>query len=254
MNPDNFCVILVEPQGPMNIGSVCRTMMNFGFSDLRLVNPCEDYQSLEARKMALKAERLIKQAGIFTSLHDALTDCTYALGTTRRFGKYRNAFLLPDQAAEMTLSFSDQCRTALVFGREDRGLHTEELDLCQYMITIPTHDDFASMNLAQSVTVCLYELNKVLKKDEGISGAGITPCDGKELEQMYMHMRQTFLDIDYSDPLSPDHILRVFRRIFGRAMLSERDVRVLQGLWSRIDWIESQRKLGLILHPEGKGE
>jgi tRNA/rRNA methyltransferase len=59
---------------------------------------------------------------------------------------------------------------------------------------------------------------------------------------MFQHMRQTLLDIEYSDPLSPDHIIRTFRRIFGRALLGERDVRVLQGLWSRIDWIENERK------------
>lgn len=245
MNPEHVCVILVEPQGPMNIGSVCRTMMNFGFSDLRLVNPCEDYKGLEARKMALKAEVLVHKAMIFSSLADALADCTYAMGTTRRFGKNRNAFLLPDQAAELSMSFSEQSRTALVFGREDRGLHTEELDLCQHMITIPTHEDFASMNLAQSVAVCLYEFSKVMMRTNEDVDLGITPCSGNELEGMFAHMRKTFLDIDYSDPLNPDHILRAYRRIFGRAILNERDVRVLQGLWSRIDWIESERKKGL---------
>lgn len=242
MDSTSLCVILVEPQGPLNIGSVCRTMMNFGFSDLRLVNPCEAYAGAQARQMALKAEILLDQARVFQTLDEALSDCNYALGTTRRFGKNRSAFLLPDQAARLAVSFPQPCRTALVFGREDRGLLTEELDLCQHLLTIPTHDDFASMNLAQSVAVCLYEMSRALKSVDDGQISAITPCGGMVLEGMFSHMRKTFRDIDYSDPLSPDHILRTFRRIFGRAVLSERDVRVLQGLWSRIDWIEKERR------------
>lgn len=245
MKPENLSVILVEPMGPLNIGSVSRTMMNFGFSDLRLVNPCEAYKGPEARKMALKADILINQAQVFSGLSEAIADCSYAFGTTRRYGKYRNDFLLPDQAAKLAESFPEGIRIALVFGREDRGLLTEELDLCQHFLTIPTHEDFTSMNLAQSVTVCLYELSKAMNHIEDKDVFGVTPCHGQELEQMFMHMRQTLLEIDYSDPLNPDHILRTFRRLFGRAVLSERDVRVLQGLWSRIDWIERERKKSL---------
>jgi tRNA/rRNA methyltransferase len=55
-------------------------------------------------------------------------------------------------------------------------------------------------------------------------------------------MKQTLLDIDYLDPQNPEHILRSFRRIFGRAGLNDREVRILQGLWSRIDWMEGERK------------
>ena len=62
MNSDNLCVVLVEPQGPLNIGSVCRAMMNFGFSDLRLVNPVADHLSEDARRMAVKAFSLLENA------------------------------------------------------------------------------------------------------------------------------------------------------------------------------------------------
>jgi len=239
MNFNNISVVLVEPQGPLNIGSVCRTMMNFGFSDLRLVNPCGTYNGREARKMALKSDILIDQAAVYSHLEDALSDCRYVMGTTRRLGKYREDILTPDKAAEKAASYPDDCRIALVFGREDRGLLTEEIDLCQTLITIPTHDNFASMNLAQAVAICLYEINKIKGLEES---ASVVPCEGRVLEAMFQHMRETLLYIDYSDPLSPDHILRAFRRIFGRATLSERDVRILQGLWSRMDWIENQRR------------
>jgi hypothetical protein len=112
MKSENISVVLVEPQGPINIGSICRVMMNFGFSDLRLVNPVGSHNGREARKMALKSDILIDNAGIYDTLQDALTDCHYAMGTTRRYGKYREGILFPDQAAEIACSFSEDTRIA----------------------------------------------------------------------------------------------------------------------------------------------
>lgn len=244
MRASHIAVVLVEPQGPLNIGSVCRTMMNFGFSDLRLVNPCPSYNGRDSRKMALKADSLIDNAKLFHQFSDAVSDCHLVMGTTRRLGKNREDCQNPDEAAEKAASYDDSCRMAVVFGREDRGLLTEELDLCQVLITIPTHESFSSMNLSQAVAVCLYEFDKHLsgKDEHGINKRPVRPCEGRKLEAMFNHMRETFRLIDYSDPLSPDHILRTFRRIFGRTTLSDRDVRILQGLWSRMDWIEKQRR------------
>jgi tRNA/rRNA methyltransferase len=220
-------------------------MMNLGFSRLRIVKPDCDYKGFEAKKMALKASFILDEAEIFENLHDALKDCQYALGTTRRFGKYKDDFLFPDQAASRLLSFSGDAIKAVVFGREDRGLHKDELDLCQHFITIPSVEAYPSMNLSHAVTLCLYELRKLIfdGKIEGIND--FTPAENDKIEAMFSHMRKTLLDIEYLDPLSPDHILRTFRRIFGRAVLSERDVRILQGLWSRIDWVDSERKKAL---------
>ena len=74
------------------------------------------------------------------------------------------------------------------------------------------------------------------------------PKTGKKLatsevtESMINHMRKTLIDVEYLDPQNPDHILHTFRRIFSRAQLNEREVRILHGLWSRIDWIEGDRQ------------
>ena len=239
---DNISIVLVAPQGPINIGSVCRCMMNFGFSDLRLVTPCAEYQSLDARRMALKAESILKHAPVFSTLQQALADCHLAFGTTRRFGKYREDFLSPEQSAGQALSQSSNSRVAFVFGREDRGLHTSELDLCQYFVTIPTDSDYPSMNLSHAVALLLYELRKGAMNAETFSTDGQVTAQAGDIENMFQHMRRTLLDAKYLDPQNPDHVLRSFRRLFGRTGLSDREVRILQGLWSRIDWIEAQRK------------
>ncbi len=242
MPMNNISIILVEPQGPINVGSVCRAMMNFGFSDLRLVNPCMDYQSLPAQKMALKAQSILHEAVVYDDLRKALDDCHIAFGTTRRFGKYRQSFLSPEQAAAHAISCPSVCRVALVFGREDRGLHTSELDLCQLFVTIETHSAYRSMNLSQAVTLLLYELHKASNGIDPSIAATASPASIGDIENMLQHMRRTLLEIAYLDPQNPDHILRSFRRLLGRTGLDEREVRIFQGLWSRIDWIEGERK------------
>ena len=239
---DNISIVLVEPQGPINIGSVCRCMMNFGFSDLRLVNPCSEYRSLDARRMALKAESILSHAPVFTHLQQALADCHLAFGTTRRFGKYREEFLTPEQGADHAMSQSPNIRVAFVFGREDRGLHTSELDLCQFFVTIPTDFAYPSMNLSHAVSLVLYELRKGTMDVARVSNDDQVPAQAVDVENMFQHMRRTLLEAEYLDPQNPDHVLRTFRRLFGRTGLNDREVRVLQGLWSRIDWIEGERK------------
>lgn len=238
----NVCVVLVEPQGPLNIGSVCRAMKNFGLSDLRLVHPQTDHLCDEARRMAVKAGALLEGARIFPDLSEALDDCHLVLGTTRRFGKYREEFLHPDEAGQYLLPWLVRGKVALVFGREDKGLLTSELDFCQRFVTIPTSENLPSMNLAQAVALCLYEVAKAAAKGTETGHGRKKFASGRILESMYRHMRQTLLDIEFLDPQNPDHILRTFRRIFGRAGLNDREVRILHGLWSRIDWIDRERK------------
>ncbi len=236
--PD-LSIVLVEPQGPLNIGSVCRAMANFGFSDLRLVKPQTNHLCYDAHLMAVKAGYLLDEAQVFDSLAEALSDRQYSLATTRRFGRYRDDFLTPDRAAEYLGGLDGQVSMALVFGREDCGLFTEELDLCQRFITIPTCDALASMNLAQSVSLCLYEMSKVFGVDAVLPYNTSDLAANSDIEAMYVHMRGTLTDLDYLDSSNPDHILRSYRRIFGRAGLTKREVKILRGLWHRIDMLIS---------------
>jgi tRNA/rRNA methyltransferase len=244
METDNLIVILVKPKGPINIGSVARAMMNFGFSKLRLVAPAKGYLSLPARKMALTAFSVVEKAQVFDDLNSALADVQVAFGTTRRFGKYRKHFATPAGAAGKIRELSDNVSCALVMGPEDTGLETKDLDLCQHFIYIPTHEGYPSMNLSHALSVLLYEIFKGCDQDKAESGVSVPRnlANIDDLEHMYDHMRETFLSIDFLDPQSPEHLLRVFRRIFGAAGLSSRDVRIIRGLMRRIDWTENERR------------
>jgi len=191
--------------------------------------------------MAVKAGDLLEGAELFPDLPTALADCRLAVGTTRRFGKYREGLMLLDQAAPEMVRQAQAGPVALVFGREDKGLKTEELDLCQQFITIPTDERLPSMNLAQATALCLYEL---FKAAQGLSGGVVKQrkqASVQSREGLFAHFRQTLLDIGFLNPQNPDHILRTYRRVFGRAGLDEREVRVFRGMLNCIDLL--QRRL-----------
>lgn len=226
-------VVLVGTQSPGNIGMVCRAMKNMGLSDLRLVNPCQ-VDHLDAIKFAVSARNILDSARIFTSLEDAIADCEFSVATTRRHGKYRNEISAPAEIVERFSACAPSSRLALVFGREDSGLTTDEVALCRWQSTIETADEFGSLNLSQAVLIFCYEFLKgvapvPVKQAREVAGSA-------SLEPLYQHMERSFLRIGYLNPQNPDHMMRTLRRIFSRAELDEREVSSLRGLLSQIDW------------------
>ncbi|HJV34492.1 RNA methyltransferase [Geomonas sp.] len=230
---ERISVVLVGTQSPGNIGMVCRAMKNMGLSDLRLVNPCS-VEHLDAIKFAVSARDLLERARIFTSLEEAIADAEFSVATTRRHGKYRSEIWTPGEVVERFAECAPGSRLALVFGREDSGLTTDEVALCRWQSTIPTADEFGSLNLSQAVLIFCYEFLKgaqpaPVKEAREVAGSAL-------LEPLYSHMEKVFLKIGYLNPQNPDHMMRTMRRIYARAELDEREVASLRGLLSQIDW------------------
>jgi tRNA/rRNA methyltransferase len=151
----NIRIILVEPAGPLNVGSVARVMKNMGLHQLVLVNPQCDYLGEEARLMAVRAADILENASVVESLPSALVGCTRAIATTGDDSRS-----LPTQLENPAdaLPWLKEAPSALIFGREDCGLTNAELNYAQRLIRIPSSDAYTSLNLAQAVAVCCYEL------------------------------------------------------------------------------------------------
>lgn len=234
-------VVLVGTQSPGNIGMVCRAMKNMGLADLRLVNPCR-VDHPDAAMFAVSAKDLLEGARIFNSLGGAIFDCEFSVATTRRHGKYRNEICTPERIVERFSSCAPQSRLALVFGREDSGLTTDEVALCRWQATIPTADEYGSLNLSQAVLIFCYEFLKGAVPATLAGAAARELAGSASLESLYAQMERTFLRIGYLNPQNPDHMMRSMRRIFSRAELDEREVSALRGLLSQIDWAGSEFK------------
>ncbi|CAH2030279.1 RNA methyltransferase [Trichlorobacter ammonificans] len=230
---DSLAIVLVEPQSPGNIGMVCRAMKNMGIHRLRLVKGCDRLHP-EALKFAVSARDLLEQAQLFPSLEAALADTTISVATTRRTGKYRRELMTPPQVARMIHQQAGGM-AALVFGREDHGLTTDELSRCTLQATIPSSSDYGSLNLAQSVLIFCYELFSGTAGEVDDTARRQLAASG-ELEPLFDQMQATLLSIGYLNPQNPDHIMRSLRRILFRSGLDSREAALLRGMFSQIDW------------------
>lgn len=173
---ERIAVVLVRARNPSNIGAVARAMHDLGFADLRIVN--EYPVPFAAAKSAVDASSVLDAAREFTSLAEAIADCTLVLGTTAVGERLLEHPLdvLPDAAvrAKRTVSNHENARVALLFGSEKTGLSNEELSHCHALVTIPMNTRSAerhlSMNLGQAVAICLYELVRVGGGGGGVGG------------------------------------------------------------------------------------
>ncbi len=229
----NIRVVLVEPKGSGNIGSVARAMKNMGLKDLAIVGGGRT-KSFWARAMAVHAKEILQEARRSSTLREAVADCGLVVGTTCRGGLYRSHSRAPREVAQRIVSAAHSAKCALVFGPEDHGLSNSDLKHCQWLITIPTHPDYPSLNVAQAVVICLYEL--FLAAQQKVAQEMISRATAENVERLFDRMRRSLLKIGFLDPQNPEHILLALRRVLGRAALEEKDVRILTGLFRQIEW------------------
>lgn len=230
---ENIRIVLVGPRGSGNIGSVARAMKNMGLKDLALVGRVRTH-TFWARAMAVHAEEILKKAQRFSTLREAVADCAMVVGTTCRGGLYRSHSRPPRTVASKIASAARSGKVALVFGPEDHGLSNRDLQYCQGLIMIPAHPDYPSLNVAQAVMVCLYEIFLAAAKKVPRELIARAPADS--IERLFDRMRRSLLKIGFLNPQNPNHILLALRRVLGRAGLEERDVRILNGLFRQIEW------------------
>ncbi len=237
MDYSNIAVVLVEPREAGNIGAVARAMSNMGLNRLVLVSPVDPIGS-PAYRMALGGREILEKAVVVSELGRALENFHFVVGTTRREGDSRRGRVSPRVLAAEVARFDRSNETALLFGREDRGLTNKELKYCHRLVTIPSTSAHQSLNLAQAVMVVAYELFLVGNDDltAPLEEAVRKLAPHAHLEGLYGHMEQALSKIDYLHERSPERMMGVFRRILARAALDEREVRALRGIFHQIEW------------------
>ena len=156
-------IVLVETHYPGNIGATARVMCNFGLRDLVLVSPVADRNDRDARRMATHGESILTDARIVADVSEAINDCVLVVGTSARTGGlFRQQNVAPPhQVMPHVVEAIRQDRpAAILFGPEPTGLTNEIVTRCQYLLEIPTAEGYSSLNLAQAVAICVYQLHK----------------------------------------------------------------------------------------------
>jgi len=244
MLPDRSAVrvILLRPYGGVNVGAVCRAIKNTAAAGLWIVDP--RFDPLPARSAAAHASDVLEARREGGSLAEALVGCSLVVGTTARGGAYRNRCRdIRELACELAVAeAAGGGSPALVFGPEDAGLTNEDIARCHALATIPTDSAYPSLNLAQAVLICLYE---VLRARAGSGSAASTDhasvaseprADAADVEAMYAALQQALVAIGFLSAQNPEHVMMTLRAVVGRAGLDRRELRVLRGLARQILW------------------
>jgi TrmH family RNA methyltransferase len=208
-------------------------MSNFGFSELRLVNPY-DVAFREARS-AVKSQHVLREAQEFKTLAEAVADCALIVGTTSRGPR---ALEHPIRRLELggkviARKLATQ-PVALLFGSEKFGLSNEDMSHCHWLLRIPTREEHGSMNLGQSVAVCLYE---IIRQPTAPQAKPLKPpATAEDLERLTERLEEVLGHAGYvHGPMEGSTRMKI-RRLVRRMDLSAHDAEVWLGMLRQIRW------------------
>ncbi|MGH7538160.1 MAG: RNA methyltransferase [Gemmatimonadales bacterium] len=225
-------VVLHEPQDLVNIAHVVRAMKNFGFRDLRLVNPRE-YEAYRIEGIAHQTHDITSRVARFDSLDAALGDCVHVVGFTARGRTAKRNLQRPREAAGEILAAVEVGPVALLFGREDKGLSNEALDRCHRVVTIPSAPSYPSLNLGHAVVVMLYEValargdeTRPFKPPRRRADAATV----EETERLFGDAQRALEAIEFFKTRDREHVMRTVREIAHRVPLDQREVKLLRAM------------------------
>jgi tRNA/rRNA methyltransferase len=258
---DHCRVVLVGTQVAANLGSVARVMCNFGASDLVLVAPEANRLDQSARQTATRhADELLETCRVVESMSEALTGCVLTAGTSARTGGLfrRQTIVPPQEAAVRLVEAMPAGPVALVFGPESSGLSNDDVQLCHYLIHIPTVEEHPALNLAQAAAICLYEIRRAWLRREprdrprGLSMArenqDVCPqveevASWEQQAHLFTQLQKGLEQIRYLRGIRGDALMHALRHLIGRARPTPMEVRLLYGLARQLQWVARQAQM-----------
>ena len=237
MNPINSLIqiVLVETSHPGNIGSVARAMKNMGLANLALINP-KKFPHQEATALAGNATDVLEQAKIFSSIQKAVKHSKVIYATSARDRTIEWPTLSArDAASEMQELIANEIEVSILFGREDRGLTNEELQLANKHLIIPAHPDYPVLNIAMSTQVVCYELFQAVQNNSLESWKDFPEYTSEELNNLIEHFNETVEALELVDPKNPKQIMTRMERMFRRLYPDQMEGNFLRGFLKAVN-------------------
>jgi tRNA/rRNA methyltransferase len=228
-DPTRF--VLVEPSHAGNVGAAARALKVMGFARLVLVRPrqADMHCAAEAVAMASGATDVLAGVDVVATLAEALGGATFACATAMTPRDFGPPTAAPREALPAVAAAGHVA--AFVFGTERTGLANEDVYRCHLCLSIPTHPDYGSLNLAQAVQIVAYEWRQALG---GFAVQARTPAprfaDGAAVQGLLEHWRETLVRIGFLDPAAPKKLLPRLNQLANRAGLTEEEVHILRGI------------------------
>ena len=237
MNPINrfIQIVLVETSHPGNIGSVARAMKNMGLAKLALINP-KKFPHQDATALAGNATDLLDNAQVFDSIQTAVKGSKVIYATSARDRTIEWPILSAKDAAEEIQDLvNNNIEVSIIFGREDRGLTNEELQLANKHLIIPAHPDYPVLNIAMSTQVICYEIYQAAQNHSVESWQDFPEYTSEELNHLIQHFNETVQALDLVDPKNPKQIMTRMERMFRRLYPDQMQGNFLRGFLKAIN-------------------
>lgn len=229
---DLLRVVLVATRNPLNIGAAARAMSNFGLFRLRVVRPYDT--AFREAQSAVGASELLRNAEVFSTVAEAVSDCTLVVGTTAVGSRQLDQPVHRlDEGGLLIRAHLQSSPSAILFGSEKRGLSNDDLNYCHWLMRIPTRAEHDSMNLGQAVAVCLYELIRsdgpLLPTVEAKNAA-----TGEEAERLTRVLIEGLGISGYIKPGTEAATEEKTRRLIRRLKLTSSDAETLTGMLGKM--------------------
>ena len=160
---NKFGFILVKPQLGENIGACARSMKNFGFSKLNIVDPKITFPNNKAKATSVGAYDIINKAKLFKNVQSAINSFNIIIALSARRRDINKKHISLNQFCKI-IEKRDNNKIGLMFGPEASGLSNDDLSFSNYILEIPTAPSFKSLNLSHSLTIICYEIFKIINK------------------------------------------------------------------------------------------
>jgi tRNA/rRNA methyltransferase len=239
---DGVHVILVEPEKEGNIGSVARSIKNFGFKHLILVNPLVSLGE-EATNYAVHAADVLEgaetvrfpdgdEAAKASVLKALFKRFDVVAGTSCKIFKERTLHRIPIEIDAFIEDLSHvaslgSTKIAIVLGNERTGLPNYALNQIDQLVTIPTSDAYPSLNLAQAATIFLYELSKLLATGGARGEIALAP---KLKQDVFLDYIDELVTLTRTPAHKVEKTRRAFKSMVARSHVSRRELFLMLGV------------------------
>ena len=232
---NKFGFILVKPQLGENIGACARSMKNFGFHKLHIVEPKINFPNHKAKATSVGAYDIINRAKVYNNVEDAVSkfNLIVSLSARRRDINKKHISL---QDFQKILTSKRNLNIGLMFGPEASGLSNKDLSFSNYILQIPTSAKFKSLNLSHSLTIICYEIFKLINKKSIKKNSSKLKISSKSnISSVLKHLISILENKDFFVPIEKKHsMLLNINNLIYRLEPNDKELRILASIVSSL--------------------
>ena len=226
---NNITFILHKPQLSENIGACARAMKNFNFSKLTIIDPKPIFPNDKIMATSVGAKDIIKSSKVYNNLEPVMKKIDLLISTTARFRNKNIKHIKLNQLNKIDFNK----KIGFIFGPEASGLSNNEISFSNYILQIPSNQNFKSLNLSHSLVIVAQTVFQILnlKKNKYSKSKKIKSATKKNIQAMLNLCIKNLEEINFFQPKEKKPImLENLRSIFYRMELSQKEIRILSSV------------------------